>query len=103
MRRSSYRIDLTKELESHARLNLECPWRDEVRPAKGREEVIESDLVGDIGGREPQGQFLVLSAEQVVGADTKVEEIPRRNAWRISVVVLLTIGRYAHAQRTAIG
>ena len=84
-------------LERHARLNLENSWRDEVCAAKGREEVIQSDLIENVNAGESESQLLVLSAKQVVGADTEIEEMTGSNPRRISIVVLLTIGRDAHA------
>src|ERR1700694_2742602 len=70
--------------------------------AKGREEVIQSDLIENVNAGEPQGQLFVLSTKQVVGADTEIEEMTRSNPRRIGVVVLGAIGRNTHAQSAAI-
>jgi len=66
-------------LERYSSLHLKRPWRYEVRATKGRQEVVESDLVRDVDGRKSQGQFFVLGAEQVVCADTEIEEMTRSN------------------------
>ena len=60
-------------LKRYSCLNLKCPRRYKVRTAERRKEVVECDLVCDVYPGESQRDFLVLRAEQVVGADAKVE------------------------------
>ena len=60
---------------------------DIVCPAEGRKEVVKRIFVGQINRRQARAQFVLVAVEQVVMADRDIEEIPRRDARRIVVVV----------------
>ena len=76
-------LALTSKLESHARLNLERPPGYEMSTTKGREEVIERNLVGYVHRGKAQGQLLVFCAEQIVSADTEIKKMTRSDTRRI--------------------
>ena len=71
-------------------LRRERSRRDIVRPAEGRKKVIERVIVRHIDGGQLQAHFVLVAMEmeQVVLADRDVEEVARRNARRIVVIVL---------------
>src|ERR1019366_1510638 len=57
---------------------------------EGRQEVVQRDLVGQVGDFKRAGElFVLLRVEQVVAADTQIEDVPRLHAIGIVVVVLL--------------
>ena len=59
-----------------------------MRPAEGRQEIVERLLVRQVDDAEPDAKFRPVGVQQVVGTDPKIEEIVggtfRRNppAWR---------------------
>ena len=56
--------------------------------AESGKEVIQSILVCHVDRRHVQVEFISVSAEDIVLADGSVEEVARRDARRILVVVL---------------
>src|ERR1019366_284359 len=66
------------------------PRLEEVRAAERREEVVEGDLVRQVGDLEAGGDLLpLLRMEQVIGAETEVEDMTRLHPVRIVIVILL--------------
>ena len=63
--------------------------RDVVRAAERGQKVIERVLVGDVDGGEVDVGLVALLVEDVVLAKRGIEEVARRNALRVLVVVLL--------------
>src|ERR1035437_9761305 len=62
----------------------------EMRAAEGRQKVIQRDLVGQVGDLERSGElFVLLRVQQVVAAESQVEDVARLHAVGIVVVVLL--------------
>ena len=59
-----------------------------MRAAEGGEEVVERVLVGDVDGRQVEIRLVLVRVEDVVLADRDVEQVARRNARRVVVVVL---------------
>ena len=90
------------KLEGHTKLDLICARRHKVSAAESREEVIQRFLVRDVERRKPQRHLGVLSAQQIVRADTEIKQMARRDTWRIAVVVLLAVGRDYQTQSAAI-
>lgn len=58
-----------------------------VGAAEGREEVVQGVLVGDIDGCQIEINLVALGVEEVVFAEGGVKQVPRRDAWRVLVVV----------------
>src|ERR1700722_15398284 len=58
-----------------------------MRAAEGGKEVVEGIFVGDVDGRELQADFALVSVEQVVVSHRHVEEVARRDARRVVIVV----------------
>src|SRR6266404_3754629 len=89
-------------LESHSRLHLKCTGRNKVCSAKSRKKVIKGDLVRNVYRSEPQRHFLVLRAQEVIGADAEVKQAARCDSRRIRIVVHSAVCRNTHAQGAAI-
>src|SRR5438067_1095843 len=89
-------------LKSYSRLYLEGPGRDEVRPAKRREEVIQRNLIRDVHHRESQAYLVVICSEQIVCPSAEVKQMPRHDARRIRIVVFSSVGGNPHTQCSAI-
>ena len=58
-----------------------------MRAAEGGEEVVERVFVGDVYRGKMQAPLVLVAVKEVVFADGRIEEIARRNAGRIGVVV----------------
>ena len=89
---------IRQRLESYPCLDLERARRYEMRAAKRRKKVIESNLIEDVSAGESQSKFLVLCSQQVVRPNTEIEKMTRRNTRRISVVILSTVGGNTYTQ-----
>src|SRR5262249_42842731 len=87
------------QLEVETQLHRLAPWRHEVRSAERRQEVVERFLVRQVDHRESQAPLVAIAAEQVVVADADIEQMSWRDAWRILVVVLGTVGRNLDSRR----
>ena len=61
-----------------------------MRPAEGRQKVIECDLVGQVDGSQTQTPFIPIAAEEIIVAHRHIKQIPRFNAGRIEIVILGT-------------
>src|SRR5437588_5250653 len=83
-------------------LYLKDPWRNKVGAAERRFKVIKRILVGEVENGKAQRELRSIGAQEIVGAGAKVEQVTRRNAWRVSVVVLCTVGRNTHSQRATV-
>ena len=91
---SRYRSEISRAGRRHSGLKVEtdrCRQRargNEMRPAKSGQEVVERDLVGQVDGRKAKAPLPFFAVEQVVVTHGQVEQIARRDARRIVVVVL---------------
>ena len=70
-----------------------------VRAAEGREEIVNSILVGDVNAREGETPLIAFALEEVIIAHRNVEQMPWSNARRIVVVILGSGGRYLEKRR----
>src|ERR1035441_174503 len=75
-----------------AEFRRQRPWCQIVRARERREEVIERVLVGEVHGGQVEAPLVLVAVEQVVLAQRRIEDIPRRDALRI-VVVVACVGR----------
>ena len=77
--------------ERKAEACLKTSGRDEVRPAKSRQEIVKGGLIGEVldcdGGGESPPSFRM---QQVFGADAQIEEVAWLDAIRIVIIVFLT-------------
>ena len=64
-----------------------------MRATERRQKVIQRILVGDVDAGEGETPLITLALEEVVISQRNVEQMPRRNAGRI-VVVILGSGRW---------
>jgi hypothetical protein len=81
-------------LEVEPELSRQRARRHIVRPAEGREEVIERQFVGDVDGGKRETPFVTFAFKLVVVAHRNIEQITRRNARRIVVVIFSSGCRY---------
>lgn len=65
-----------------------------VRPAEGRKEVIQRQFVCDVNGGKRKTPFVTFAFEQVIVAYCNIEQVTRRNARRIVVVIFGSGRRY---------
>ena len=56
--------------------------------AEGGEKVVKGNFVGHIDGRQAQAPLVTVTTEEIVFAHRYVEQIARRNARWIVVIVL---------------
>src|SRR5215470_17948885 len=71
-----------------SQLGGEGTRRDIVRPAEGGEEVVESDFVGNVDGRELQADLVLVAVEQIVITESNVEQVACCNTvWVVVRVV----------------
>ena len=64
-------------------------------PAEGGLEVIESNLIGDVGNRETKRHMRVVALiEQIVRAEADIEDVTRRDTRRVLIVIGCAFGRY---------
>ena len=75
------------------KLSRQRARRHIVRPAEGREEVIQRRFVGDVDGGKRKTPFVMIAFEQVVVSHCNVKQIARRDAGWIVVVVLRSRSR----------
>src|SRR5262249_56797851 len=68
---------------------LKRPWRNKMSPGKCREEVIQRDLVRQIGDAKTQRRAIPLAMKQIVRAEPDIEDMPRRDTRR----VMISVGR----------
>ena len=72
-------------MEAHFR--RQCAGRDVMGSAKSREEVVESELIGDVNRRKAQAPFKPVSVEKIVITEAEVEKIARCNALWIVIII----------------
>src|SRR5580698_7232153 len=63
--------------------------RNVMRAAEGGEEIVEHVIVREVHRGELQADFVLVAVQQVVFSDGGVEEMARRDARRVVVVILL--------------
>ena len=63
------------------------PRRKKVRPAESGQEIIERNLIGDIDRGHAQAPLVLVAMKKIVISHRKVEQVPRRNAGRIVIVI----------------
>ena len=69
-------------LEMEPDLGRHRAWRHIVRPAEGREKVIQRQLVTHIDGGNPQTPFVTFAFEQVVVAHRNIKQVTGSDARR---------------------
>src|SRR5689334_23355840 len=74
-----------------------------MRSAERREEVIERHVVCEIQDRQPCRRPEFLTMEQVVGANTEIEDMPRSDARRVVVRIESARGRDAQPNGSVVG
>src|ERR1700728_23767 len=75
-------------LEVEAQLHGFAAWRYVVRAAERGQEIVQGGLVGQVDNREAQAPLVPVAVEEVVLAHGGVEQVSRRNARWILVVIL---------------
>ena len=73
--------------ETHADLKLVGAGRDEMGACEGGQEVIQSHFVREIHDAEPDSHLRPVTVEQIVGSDTQIQEMPRRDARRVLHII----------------
>ena len=68
-----------------------------MRSAERAQEVVKRLFVGQVDYRKTKAPFVTIAMEQIVVADGEVEQVARRNARRILVVVFRAICRNRNA------
>jgi hypothetical protein len=59
-----------------------------VRPAERRQEIIKRNLVGNVNRSHTEAPFVFVAAKNIVIANCDVEQVARRDPWRIVIVIL---------------
>ena len=59
-----------------------------MRPAERRQEIIKRNLVGDVNRGHTETPFVFVTAKQIVISHRNVEQVARRDPWRIVIVIL---------------
>lgn len=59
-----------------------------MRAAEGREKVVERVVIGEINHRKLNAPFVSVAVEEVVVADRKIKQVPRRDPRWIVVIIL---------------
>ena len=85
-----------------AQLRREASRGDVVGSAEGGEKIIKRVRIGQIDDRELRAPLVLVSVEQIVMSQRKVEQITRLNAGRVVVVVLCAGGRDAKKGRAVL-
>ena len=68
-----------------------------MRATECRLKVIQRFLIRQVENREPERHLCMFSAKQIVCSSAEVEQVTRRDARRVRVVILGTISRDANA------
>ena len=87
----------TSEMESDGR--RQCTRCYVVRPAKGRKKVIQRFSIRQIDHGQPHAPLISISFEDIIVANRDVEQIARRDARGVVVVILSTGGGNADQSR----
>ena len=75
--------------------------RNVVRAAKRRDEVVQRVLVPDVDRGQSQTPLVAIAVKEIILPERQVEQIPRRDA-RWIVVIILRAGRGDLHQRRAV-
>ena len=59
-----------------------------MRPAERGQEIIKRNLVGDVNRGHAEAPLVLVAAKQIVIAHCNVEQVARRDSWRIVIVIL---------------
>src|ERR1700756_4170671 len=73
-------------LEVKAELGRVSPWRQKVSAAKGRQEIVKRNFVGDIDRGYTKAPLVLVAMKDIVLSDGNVEQVARRNTRRIVIV-----------------
>ena len=68
-------VRYTPRLEVEPELHRQGPRRHVVRPAKGRQEVVQRIVVRQVDGRELKAPLVSVSHQEVVIAYRNIEEV----------------------------
>ena len=71
-----------------------------MRAAERRQEVVESNFIGQIDYCKPCAPEVTVTVKQIVVTGADVEQVARRDAWRIVIVIFRSGGRKADARRS---
>src|SRR5437867_4283964 len=74
-----------------------------MRAAEGRQEVVQGLLVRDVEDAEPYAQLCPVGMKQVVGAESEVEKVSRRNSRRVVHIIRGAFGRNFQPGRAVVG
>ena len=96
------RREIHHRSKNQSYLRRERAGRDEVGAAESREEVIERVFVGQVDRRQAQGQALVVGTQQIFGSEAQIEQMSRRDAGRVVVIVHGPVRRNPHAGGAAV-
>src|SRR5207249_5269315 len=73
--------------ERYAKLNLVRSGRDEVGSAECRQEVVQRFLVRQVDNAHAHTELGLLSVQEVVDADSQIEQMSWRDPWRVRHIV----------------
>ena len=80
-------------LEVEPQLSAHASGSDEVRAAEGGNEVVESNLVGEVYNGEAQTPLVAVAVEQVVLAQSQIEQAAWLYSGRIQIRILRSRSR----------
>src|SRR5271157_1408831 len=70
-----------------------------MRSAEGGKKVVKRVLVGDVDGRELETDLVLVAVKQVILPHRNVEQIPRRDALRMVIVIFGVRWRHGNERR----
>src|SRR5207244_9815210 len=87
------------ESERKPEVRLPCTWSHGMRSTESGEKVIQSVFIRKVEDRELQSHVVWLGVKKVIRPYAGVEQMARRDARRVRVVVFCSRLRNAHAHR----
>ena len=94
--RGDARFAIPLEVETHF-----CgvrPRCDEMRATERGQEVVQRGLVRQVDDCEPQAPLVTVTVEEIVISHACIEQVPRRDARRIVIVILRSWSRYLESR-----
>ena len=76
---------LSTRLEVETQLHRVRTWRDKMRSAERRQEIVNGCLVGQVDDREAQAPLVPVAMKQVVVAHGHIKQIARFDARGVTV------------------
>lgn len=71
-----------------------------MRAAERRQKIVKRCLVRQIDGGQLQAPFVFVAVKEIVMAERKIEQVPRRDALRVVVVIFREWRRYFEVSRS---